>query len=77
MRTNLEAFLSAPIEALPFDSEAARWHAELRWALRARPIGERDLVIASVTMAQQHTLVSGNRAEFSRIPGLAVEDWTR
>ncbi len=72
----IEAFLSAPIERLPFDSEAARWHAELRWALRSRPIGERDLIIASVAMAQQQTLVSCNQAEFRRVPGLALEDWS-
>src|SRR5215469_10513490 len=58
----IDAFLSAPIERLPFDSDAARWHAELRWALRSRPIGERDLIIASVAMAQRHILVSCNRA---------------
>lgn len=72
----IEAFLSAPIDVLPFDRDAAHWHAELRWALRSKPIGERDLMIASIAMAQQRTVVTGNRAEFSRVPGLVVEDWT-
>jgi tRNA(fMet)-specific endonuclease VapC len=72
----VEAFLSAPIERLPFDSDAARWYAEVRWALRSRPVGERDLVIASVALAQQATLVTCNRSAFDRVPGLVLEDWS-
>jgi tRNA(fMet)-specific endonuclease VapC len=77
----VEMFLSAPIESLPFDSDAASWHAELRLALRHGPIGERDLVIASVVMASaeggaESTFVTRNRAEFTRVPGLLCEDWT-
>jgi tRNA(fMet)-specific endonuclease VapC len=60
---------------LPFDEPAARTHAELRHALRATPIGERDLVIASVAVSARLTLVTGNVREFRRVPGLAVEDW--
>jgi antitoxin VapB len=48
---SVTAFL-APLSRLPFDSEAAERHAELRFALRAQPIGERDLGIASVAVAQ-------------------------
>jgi tRNA(fMet)-specific endonuclease VapC len=72
----VETFLSAPIESLPFDSDAARWHAELRYALRPTPIGERDLVIASVAVANGHTFVTRNTAEFARVPGLVCQDWT-
>ncbi len=50
-RQSVASFL-APLVRLPFDSEAAERHAELRFALRAQPVGERDLVIASVGMAQ-------------------------
>ncbi len=72
----VEAFLSAPIEVLPFDSDAARAHAELRYALRSQPIGERDLVIASVAAANGLTLITRNHREFARVPGLATTDWT-
>ena len=74
-RRSVEAFLS-PLIRFPFDSEAAERHAELRFALRAQPIGERDLVIASVAVAQGCALVTHNTREFSRVAGLALEDWT-
>lgn len=72
----VEAFLSAPLEVLPFDEEAARHHAEVRLALRAQPIGERDLVIAATARARRLRVVTRNRRHFERVPGLRVEDWT-
>jgi tRNA(fMet)-specific endonuclease VapC len=41
-----------------------------------RPIGERDLVIAATALAHARTVATGNTREFSRVAGLAVEDWT-
>ncbi len=73
----VEALLAAPIAVLPFDREAARVHATLRLALRAQPVGERDLVIASVAVAHGLVLVTGNLREFARVPELEVEDWRR
>ncbi len=67
--------LLEPLEILPFDSDAARAHARIRWAVRKLPIGERDLVIASVAVARGLTLVTGNQREFRRVPELAMEDW--
>lgn len=67
----------APITVLPFDSPAARVHATIRFVIRSAPIGERDLVIASVAVANDLVLVSSNVREFARIPGLAIEDWLR
>lgn len=64
------------LRVLPFDRTAARAHAEARLALRRQPIGERDLVIASVALAHGLVMATGNRREFARVPGLAVEDWT-
>jgi tRNA(fMet)-specific endonuclease VapC len=72
----IEAFLSAPFEVVPFDREAARQHAELRMALKQRPIGERDLIVASTAMAHGFTLVSCNTREFQRVRGLDLIDWT-
>lgn len=74
-RQSVASFL-APLARLPFDSEAAERHAELRFALRAQPIGERDLVIASVAVVRGLVLVTHNMREFSRVPSLAVEEWT-
>lgn len=71
---DVEAFL-APIQVLPFDGDAARHHARLRLALKSKPIGERDLVIASVAMAHRLTVVTHNLREFARVPGLRALDW--
>ncbi len=38
-------------------------------------IGGNDLLIASIALANGLTLVSHNVSEFSRVPGLVVEDW--
>lgn len=72
---DVEAFLE-PIRVLPFDQGAALTHAELRLALKSRPIGERDLVIASVAAARGLAVVTHNTREFARVPGLRCEDWT-
>ena len=64
-----------PIPVLAFDSAAARRHAELRLALLQAPIGDRDLVIASVAVANGLVLVTHNTREFGRISGLGLEDW--
>jgi len=68
--------LIAGIPVLPFDDAAARVHARLRWDLRQQPIGERDLIIAAIALAHGCGVVTNNRAEFARAPGLRVEDWT-
>jgi len=70
----LRGFLE-PIPVLPFDSAAARRHAELRLALLKAPIGERDLVIASVAVANGLVMVTHNTREFGRIADLVLDDW--
>lgn len=71
----VSAFLSAPLTVLPFDRDAAVIHAQLRYALRKQPIGERDLMIASVAGAGGWTVVTSNTREFERVPGLKVVSW--
>lgn len=39
------------------------------------PIGPNDLMIASIALAHNLILVTNNTSEFSRVPGLLVEDW--
>jgi tRNA(fMet)-specific endonuclease VapC len=73
-RASVLAFL-APIARLPFDSNAARFHAEARFALRERPVGERDLVIASTALANRLVLATHNVRELSRVPGIEIDDW--
>jgi len=38
-------------------------------------IGTMDLKIASITLASDATLLTRNRNDFSRVPGLRFEDW--
>lgn len=39
------------------------------------PIGAMDLLIAAHALALDATLVTNNRAHFSRIAGLRIENW--
>lgn len=54
-------------------------YAELRANLErnGRPIGQNDMLIAAHTLALEATLITDNEREFSRVPGLKVENWLR
>jgi tRNA(fMet)-specific endonuclease VapC len=65
-----------PYSVLPFDRAAALEHARLRYLLRHSPIGERDLLVASIASANGLGVVTNNLAEFQRVPGLKVADWS-
>jgi tRNA(fMet)-specific endonuclease VapC len=39
------------------------------------PIGPNDLMIAAIVLANGLILVTHNTREFSRVSGLALEDW--
>ncbi len=65
------------LEIVPFDEAAARAYGPLRAELerQGRPIGALDTLIAAHALALDATLVTHNVSEFSRVPGLRVEDW--
>jgi len=44
--------------------------------LRSVRIGAQDRKIASVALASQLILVTANRRDFARVPGLVFEDWS-
>jgi tRNA(fMet)-specific endonuclease VapC len=69
--------MAEAVVVLPFDGEAAAVYARLRAELEAegRPLAEPDLRIASIALARDLTLVTGNGRHFSRVPGLRVENW--
>lgn len=69
--------LFAPFASLPFDDAAARHYAEIRHhlELQGRVIGPNDLKIAAIARAHGLILVSADQ-EFSRVPGLRLDDWT-
>jgi tRNA(fMet)-specific endonuclease VapC len=69
--------LEAKYESLPFDNSAAREYAVIRELLSrtGQPIGPNDTMIAAIARNRGAILVTHNTAEFSRVPGLLVEDW--
>jgi len=79
VQQNLERLedLFSIVRSLPFDGAAARHFAEIRAHLAAqgRPIGPYDLQIAGIARSRSVTVVTHNMDEFSRVPGLLVEDW--
>lgn len=79
VQENLEllARFFAPFVSLPFDDRCAEEYGLIRAALTrlGTPIGPNDLMIAATARAYDLTLVSHNVSEFSRVPGLRVEDW--
>ena len=68
----LRAYRRRPV--MDFDHDAATIFYSLRSSIR---IGTMDLRIASIALSHNALLVSRNTGDFSRIPSLRVEDWTR
>jgi tRNA(fMet)-specific endonuclease VapC len=75
-RREIDGFLE-PFAVLPFDHAAAETYAVTRFELErmGRPIGERDLLIASIARARGLTVVTHDLSELARVPGLQTEDW--
>jgi len=71
--------LSKAFKIVTFSPQAARHYGELRTYLEKRgaPIGSNDALIAAEALAQGATLVTDNTREFSRVPGLLLENWLR
>lgn len=62
---------------LTLDEAVSRAYANIRAELEQRgaPIGLNDLWIAAHALAGEMTLVTANEREFTRVPGLKVENW--
>jgi tRNA(fMet)-specific endonuclease VapC len=73
----LAAFLPY-VDVQELDDAAAQHYAEIRADLKRRGalIGANDLFIAAHARALDLTLVTNNTAEFERVKGLALENWT-
>ncbi len=69
--------LMAVVRALPFDDVAAAKAAEVRAHLEAigKVCGPYDMLLACHALSLGLPMATNNVGEFSRIPGLAVEDW--
>jgi tRNA(fMet)-specific endonuclease VapC len=78
-RSRLDKFLTI-IAVIPLFEEAdALAAAELKSRLERQGeiIGAHDLLIAAQVLRRDALLVTSNTREFSRVPGLKLEDWTR
>ena len=65
------------IPVLPFGLPEARRHVDV-WAelaKRGTMIGPHDLLVGATALAHGHALVTLNRREFRRVPGLVVREW--
>jgi tRNA(fMet)-specific endonuclease VapC len=60
---------------LLLDEQSALAWGKLYNELRTNAIGDRDLYIASIALANNQTLLTRNVKHFERVPGLAVESW--
>lgn len=76
-RQALDLFL-APFTLLEFDLEAAAAYGTTRANLESQgtAIGSMDTLLAAQALSRGITLVTNNSREFSRVPGLLIEDWT-
>ncbi|MDA0893561.1 MAG: type II toxin-antitoxin system VapC family toxin [Proteobacteria bacterium] len=72
----IDLILSA-LTILPLEIPADHQYATLRHHLtrQGTPIGPNDLLIAAHAIASDLTVVTANVREFSRVPGLKVENW--
>ena len=68
----------APYRSFAFDDDAARKYARIRDALEIRGdiIGLNDLLIASIALVHDLTVITNNVGEFRRVDGLQSEDWS-
>ena len=72
-------FCSDFTNIIDFTTEDTETYGMIRAYLenKGMPIGPFDTQIAAQGLARNLTVVTNNIREFSRIPGLKVEDWTK
>ena len=73
----VETFFLGPVRVLAFDEEDAKTAGVIRATTEAvgRPLGAYDLLIAGQALRHTMTLITSNVREFSRVKGLAWQDW--
>ena len=74
----LDNFLALDVTPWPFETDDAEEAGDIRAALErlGTPIGPYDLLIAAQARRRDAILVTANKNEFSRVPGLQTQDWT-
>lgn len=80
-RQAIEAYLREEVEAklllLPYDTEAAKWHASER--ARLVKLGKTpsyvDGQIAAIAVVNDLVLVTNNEADYADFQGIQIENW--
>ena len=74
----LDNFLVLDVTPWPFEAEDAEEAGDVRAALErlGTPIGPYDVLIAAQARRRGAILVTANKNEFARVPGLQTQDWT-
>lgn len=69
--------LTRSVGVLPLQEPVDRAYGEIRSYLEraGTPIGPNDTLIAAHAIVLNRTLITANLREFSRVPGLRVENW--
>jgi toxin of toxin-antitoxin system len=77
----LDKFLNAFKDSiLEFDLKAAKQYASIRLFINQngkRNIGDKDMDIAAVCLANDAILVTNNEKDFNFLPNLKIENWAR
>ena len=75
-REKAKRFVST-FEIVSFDEKACSAYAKVRYGLErsGTPVGPMDLLIASIGLAYNFTVVTNNVKEFQRVKGLKIENW--
>ncbi len=82
-RSAIEAYLEEAVRSilpiLPYDQEAASWHARERARLskRGRPPSAADGQVAAIASVNDLIVVTANVKDFRRFKDLVVENWSR
>lgn len=74
---NIQKEFCSRFKSLQFDDNAADIYGKIRANLESKGqiIGPNDMLIASIALANNVTLVTHNTKEFGRIEDLKYEDW--
>jgi tRNA(fMet)-specific endonuclease VapC len=64
----------AKLQIIDYDETAHQIYEQLKQQ-RIR-IGSQDLRIAAIALASRSVFVTRNYSDFSKVPGLLIEDWT-
>lgn len=74
---SIDRTLSHEVNVLDYDNDCAREFGRVRMVLRRKGIEVPtvDLLIASVALVYDLTLVTHNSADFRNIPDLRLDDW--